>query len=97
MPKFIIKILMPVMSKLTPSCEVVTHKISESMDHKISYRERMQIKIHLMGCKFCERYRDQLLTIQRMLQNLDQSHADEHLTKEARIKIKRSIKDNLPE
>ena len=93
MPKFLIKIIMPVMEKLTPTCEVVTQKLSESMEHKLPLRERVQIQLHLMGCKFCARYRDQLLVIRTLLEKFDDTMADEQLTEEARIKITQAIKN----
>ena len=56
--------MMMIIARITPSCEVIGRKISESMDHQCSLRDRMIIKIHLFGCVLCERYRRQLLAIQ---------------------------------
>lgn len=82
------------MAKLTPTCEVVTHKLSESMEHKLPLRERLQVGLHLMGCKFCTRYRDQLLAIRKILEKYGDTFPDEHLTEEARINISQAIKNN---
>ena len=89
-----IKILMPLMDKFTPTCEVVTHRLSESMDHKLPLRVRLQVNLHLMFCKFCSRYRDQLLAIQKMLRNFDPSLSEEHLSEVASTRIKNSLKDH---
>jgi hypothetical protein len=63
------KPMMAVMSKLTPSCEVVSQRVSKSMDGKLTLKEKIGVKIHLLGCELCERYRQQLVVIQKMLQN----------------------------
>lgn len=97
------QILMAVMSRLTPSCDIITHKISESMDSKISLRDKLQIRIHLMGCKLCTRYREQLLVIQDMLnryaENLEQDQpqnkTDVALSDAARERIlEKLVKNN---
>ena len=62
------KLLMTIMTKLTPTCQVVTQRISESLDgRKLTLRERIGIKLHLLGCELCERYRKQILMIQDLL------------------------------
>lgn len=61
------EVMMRGMEKLTPTCEVISQKISRSIDEKISLKEKLQIKIHLLGCTLCERYRDQLLAIHKMM------------------------------
>ena len=56
------------MDGLTPSCDVITEKISESLDRKLSLKERLQIKVHLMYCKYCLRYRDQIMYMRKLLE-----------------------------
>ena len=91
----IFKMMMPVMSKMTPTCEVVTKKISESMDHQISTRDRLRIRIHLLGCEFCARYEKQLTTIRQMIEsNIDEMNetaAGPNLTSEAKLRIRKKI------
>lgn len=67
--KKMIDFMMPVMEKMTPACEIISQKISRSMDEKISLKERLQIRIHTFGCVLCARYRDQLITMRRMIEN----------------------------
>ncbi len=61
------RIMMPLVDSLTPTCDVITQKISESMDHPISLRDRFRIRVHILFCVFCNRYRRQLLAIRDML------------------------------
>ena len=89
---------MPVMSKMTPACEVISQKISESMDHKISLIDRIKIRIHLLGCKFCQRYEKQLITMQKMMENraneADESHDGPKLSSDAKQRMIQNIKQN---
>lgn len=43
------------------SCKEVTSIVSQSLDRKLPLRQFMAVRIHLMMCKFCSRYRKQLL------------------------------------
>lgn len=90
------KTIMFITAKTTPTCEVISKKISESMDHSLSPLERLQIRFHILGCKFCERYRNQLLSIRRMLLKLEEGAAEEKLPDEIKIKMKCAIKEHLP-
>ena len=65
------------MDYVMPSCEIITHKISESMDHKISIADKIRIRLHLLFCKLCTRYRDQLLIIQKVIGRYNQGDAVE--------------------
>ena len=96
LPNIIIKLLMPVMSKMTPACEVITQKISESMDHKISLSDRFRIRFHLLGCKFCQRYEKQLIIMQKMMENkskeINELPNSPKLSSDAKQRMKQKIK-----
>jgi len=86
--------------KMTPSCEVVAHHISESLDHQLSFYNRMMVRLHTLACVLCKRYRQQLLAMEKMLQ--DAAHADPeqfiteaHLDPQVLEKIKEEIKKQL--
>ena len=93
--------LMMLLQKFTPSCDVITHKVSESLDRKLSLRERLQVSFHLMVCEFCTRYRDQLLAIHKTLER--HTLAEEppaslgSLSEEAREKIKQMLESRREE
>jgi len=92
----IIKLLMPVMSRMTPACEIISQKISESMDHKISLSDRMRIRIHLLGCKLCRRYEKQLITMQKMMEKraneINELPDGPKLSSDAKQRMKQNIK-----
>ncbi|NOZ13510.1 MAG: hypothetical protein GXO69_07660 [Acidobacteria bacterium] len=61
------KIMMPLIDRLSAPCDVITEKISESMDYPISWRDKVRIRFHILFCRFCNRYRRQLFAIREML------------------------------
>ena len=84
-----------IMDFVMPSCEIVSHKISESMDHKISMVDKIRIQMHLMVCDLCARYRDQLLAIQKMI---DGYYADDsHPVSDINIKLSEKARTRIIE
>ena len=47
------------------SCKRASQLISEAMDRKLSLRERMLLRFHLLICGACQTYRRQLAVIRR--------------------------------
>ncbi len=43
------------------NCKEVSRRVSESMDHRLPLHQRMLIRMHLLMCKYCTRFRRQLL------------------------------------
>lgn len=77
-------------------CKDVSKKISESMDRNLPFHHRMFIRIHLMMCKYCARFKHQLLML-RKLSRLEISLCEDTsppivLSMEARERIKKSLK-----
>ena len=79
------------------SCKDVTKLVSESMDRSLPLGKRVGVRFHLLICRFCERYRRQLLLIRETARNL--AHAGEMpgepfpetLSPEARERIRKSL------
>ncbi|HEA69486.1 MAG TPA: hypothetical protein ENI07_22140 [Desulfobacterales bacterium] len=80
------------------SCKEVTQMVSESMDRDLPRYQRIEIWIHLMMCKFCSRYRQQLMSLRKVLrpQALHAENNEPHakLSPEARKRIKKSLHRN---
>ena len=73
--------------------------VSESLDHKLPLAQRIGIRIHLMMCKFCSRYRKQLLILGEAMR-LQARYIEDMkplmtLPTEARDRIKRSLISSL--
>ncbi len=97
--KHLMDFMMRVMNKITPTCDVITQKISEAMDHNISLRNRLKIRLHVMFCKFCRRYQRQLKTMNTLFEL--RLHREEEnilpkgptLSSEARERIKQNLRN----
>ena len=55
------------MRHLMYDCKEVTRMVSESLDRKLPFHQRMGIRVHLFMCKFCSRYRKQLLILREVM------------------------------
>ncbi|HEX9205576.1 MAG TPA: hypothetical protein VF853_06580 [Candidatus Deferrimicrobiaceae bacterium] len=79
------------------SCKDVTHLVSESMDRTLPLGKRVGVRLHLLVCRFCERYRRQLLLLRETARHLalegetPGEPLPESLSPEARDKIRRSL------
>ena len=77
------------------SCKEVTQMVSESLDHKLPLVQRIGIRVHLLMCKFCSRYRKQLLILREAMRLQERYIEDTKplmtLPTEARERIKRSF------
>lgn len=79
-------------------CNEVSRRVSESMDHKLPLYQRMLIWLHLLMCKYCARFRQQII----ILRNLCRSHLldDEPLSPkdilppDARERIRKALKSS---
>jgi len=79
------------------SCKEATRLVSDSLDRKLPFRLLLPLRIHLLLCKFCNRYRKHLLFIREaFLRHPDRVEGHESspppsLHPEARERIKRSL------
>ena len=87
------------MSHWMHNCKKVTRMVSESMDRKLPLHQRMGIRVHLFMCKFCSRYRKQLLLLREAMRLKERCVEDKGspitLSPEARERIKRSFINSL--
>jgi hypothetical protein len=77
------------------NCKDVSKRVSESMDRSLSLHHRILIKMHLMMCKYCSRFRNQLFVLRDAcrLENLHgKDLEDTHdLSQDARDRLKLSL------
>jgi hypothetical protein len=80
-----------------PTCKEVTRMASEAMERKLSLRQRLEMKLHLLICTLCMRYVKQLQlmhdTIQHHTAEIEKGAAPlpSALSNEARARMKRSL------
>lgn len=82
------------------SCKETTRLVSESLDRPLPLRQRIAVRVHLLFCKLCNRYRQHLLFIRDALRrHPERLEAHEGppsplLSPEARERIKRHLSRN---
>jgi hypothetical protein len=77
------------------NCKAVSQIVSESLDRKLPLHYRIMIRMHFLMCKYCTRFKDQLLTLRGAcrLEDIygeDLEHTDS-LSPEACDRIKHSL------
>ena len=80
------------------SCKEVSHLVSESLDRKLSPWQRIQVRLHLLMCRLCARFRRQTLFLRDAAHHYLMAVAETEtatsagLSPEARDRIKRSLR-----
>lgn len=76
------------------TCKETSQLISESLDRKLSLRERASIKLHTMRCDLCSRYSEQLRFLKNTCTETDveQSTPQTRLDEDARERIRSRLK-----
>ncbi|HDL04595.1 MAG: hypothetical protein DRP46_00115 [Candidatus Zixiibacteriota bacterium] len=88
------------MGGFMPTCREVSQLTSREFDEKLLFRQRLGIRLHLIFCKWCRLYRNQLQFIDNFLRrySADVEKApigiEISLSDETRDRFKRAIKDN---
>ena len=79
-------------------CKEVTRMVSESLDRKLPLYQRIGVRKHLLMCKFCSRFKKQLLflreTIRLHVERGNDTELSTKLPPEARERIRKSIQNN---
>ena len=86
------------LAELSSSCKTAARLQSEALDHKLTWRQQLGLRIHLLLCKWCSRYGKQIAFVH----NAVHSHSDEvtsaipqHLSDEARERIRKQLRANM--
>lgn len=64
------KILMKGMNDVMLSCDIATYLITRSEFDRVNCVKRMQLKMHLAGCKYCRRFAEQSKYISEQLNKI---------------------------
>ncbi len=78
------------------NCRHVARLVSQSMDLKLSWRQRLAMRVHLWYCIWCRRYAAQLRFLRRAAQELpaEDPNAPSHaLAPEAKENIRTRLRE----
>jgi hypothetical protein len=80
-----------------PACKQMTALMSESLERRLTVRERVTLRLHLWVCIWCVWYLEQLRLLRATLrERAEQAEAEDgaalQLSTEARERLKRALK-----
>ncbi len=77
-------------------CRDVSAKVSLSMDTSLPLLERMAIRFHLMMCRYCGRFRRQLIMLRAVCRQVDTDPMPEGdspgLSQEAKARLREKLR-----
>jgi hypothetical protein len=80
------------------NCKEVSRRVSESMDHRLPLYQRLLIRMHLLMCRYCARFRRQVMFIRELCRShqLDERSLDTtiNLPTDARERIRQAVKSS---
>jgi len=78
-----------------PTCQQTVEKISQSMERRLSFKERVDLKLHLWICVWCQWYLEHLHLIRRTARAQNEvapeTMSSASLSNEARERIRRRL------
>jgi hypothetical protein len=80
------------------NCKQVTRLVSQAMDAKLPWYQRLGIRLHLLYCVWCRRYTAQLRFLQRAAREMAGESADfsdSKLSSEAKAQMRKRLQDAL--
>ena len=91
---------MSYLKRVQYNCKKATFLIEKKMVDRITFREHIELRIHLMGCSVCGLYSKQSRIINDMVQQLwqssmpDQIRLDDNFKKELQERIEEELGKN---
>ncbi len=82
------------MDKVMLDCDEATYLITKSEVEKIGCVKRIQLKMHLAGCKFCRRFKVQSELIDKSLKTLEDIHLN-NSNKQSSAKLPKEKKEEF--
>lgn len=61
-----------------PHCREVTRLLSKSMDLPLSGKEKLQLRVHLLICRHCRRFSQQMQQMRGLFQHRQQQDENEN-------------------
>jgi hypothetical protein len=85
------------LKKIIYNCKQATFLIEKKEISKLSFREMIELRIHLYGCSFCKLYNKQSRIINNMVQELFRSsmHSEFRLDDDFKKELQDRIEEEL--
>ena len=81
------------------SCKEISRRVSDSMDHDLYLHQRIMIRIHLLMCRYCARFRRQMVLLRELSRShrLYENFLDPRVTlsTDARQRIRQTLKSSF--
>ncbi|MFO7542173.1 MAG: zf-HC2 domain-containing protein [Thiobacillus sp.] len=78
------------------TCRETTELASRAMDERLSFADRVALRVHLAMCRNCTRFAKQLQDMRRLFREESEPHDDTPgLAVEARMRIKAELQKKL--
>ena len=86
------------LARRLPDCKTITWTLGESLDRKLSLRERIQMRLHLFTCAACARYLKQIEFLREAVQAQNEKLIEEdssvNLSFAAKERLKNALKSS---
>jgi len=83
--------------KMMITCKEATFLISKEQQDKLSFAEKMQLKFHLLMCKYCRRFADQMnfmtKAIRKMKERVDEKGVDITMSEEQKQRLSKKLSE----
>lgn len=83
------------------SCREATRLASESLDRRLSWRERLRLRMHFFLCEACTIARRRMLFLRQAARRFQQRESDDvptvvRLSETARVRIQHALDERIP-
>lgn len=77
-------------------CKDVSQKVSQSLDASLPFHHRLAVRMHLMMCRYCARFRRQLIMLRKVSRHMDDEPSTDRttatLSNETKERIRKAIR-----
>lgn len=83
------------LARRLPDCKTITPTLGESLDRKLSLREKIQMRLHLFTCDACARYLKQIEFLREAVQAQNEKLIEEDSSVNLSLAAKERLKNAL--
>jgi len=77
------------------NCRQITRLVSQSLDRKLPWYQRLAVRFHLLYCVWCRRYANQVLFLRKATKALEAEEASAaRLSTEAKERMEQALKNS---